>query len=83
MAIADSLRSQANTLGQAISNGNDALGILQTADKAMNRKKWAKVVIKITDFFQKDHCKRANKREQPVVDFILSRNLDKQTIGKR
>ncbi|MCH3694933.1 flagellin, partial [Campylobacter lari] len=31
MAIADSLRSQANTLGQAISNGNDALGILQTA----------------------------------------------------
>ncbi|EAI7822426.1 flagellin [Campylobacter coli] len=36
MAIADSLRSQANTLGQAISNGNDALGILQTADKAMD-----------------------------------------------
>ncbi len=33
MAIADSLRSQANTLGQAISNGNDALGILQTFDK--------------------------------------------------
>ncbi|WP_072233416.1 flagellin A [Campylobacter coli] len=36
MAIADSLRSQANTLGQAISNGNDAIGILQTADKAMD-----------------------------------------------
>ena len=36
MAIADSLRSQASTLGQAISNGNDALGILQTADKAMD-----------------------------------------------
>nr|ACZ17544.1 flagellin A [Campylobacter jejuni] len=36
MAIADTLRSQANTLGQAISNGNDALGILQTADKAMD-----------------------------------------------
>ncbi|EKS0914476.1 flagellin A, partial [Campylobacter jejuni] len=36
MAIADSLRSQAATLGQAISNGNDALGILQTADKAMD-----------------------------------------------
>ncbi|EIO4172557.1 flagellin A [Campylobacter coli] len=36
MAIADSLRSQANTLGQAINNGNDALGILQTADKAMD-----------------------------------------------
>ncbi|WP_027305241.1 flagellin [Campylobacter cuniculorum] len=36
MAIADSLRTQANTLGQAISNGNDALGMLQTADKAMD-----------------------------------------------
>ncbi|EAI1583217.1 flagellin A [Campylobacter lari] len=36
MAIADSLRSQASTLGQAINNGNDALGILQTADKAMD-----------------------------------------------
>ncbi|EHY1181589.1 flagellin A [Campylobacter coli] len=36
MAIADSLRSQANTLGQAINNGNDAIGILQTADKAMD-----------------------------------------------
>ncbi|EPQ8009114.1 flagellin [Campylobacter jejuni] len=36
MAIADSLRSQANTLGQAINNGNDATGILQTADKAMD-----------------------------------------------
>ncbi|TWO25888.1 flagellin A [Campylobacter insulaenigrae] len=36
MAIADSLRSQASTLGQAINNGNDALGMLQTADKAMD-----------------------------------------------
>ncbi|TNH36847.1 flagellin [Campylobacter helveticus] len=36
MAIADSLRSQASTLGQAINNGNDAIGILQTADKAMD-----------------------------------------------
>ncbi|HED6598203.1 TPA: flagellin, partial [Campylobacter coli] len=36
MAIADSLRSQASTLGQAINNGNDAASILQTADKAMD-----------------------------------------------
>ena len=43
MAIADSLRSQANSLGQAISNGNDAVGIIQTADKAMDEQ------IKILD----------------------------------
>lgn len=47
------------------------------------RKKWAKVVIKITDLFQKNHCQRANKREQPVVDFILKKRLHEQTIGKQ
>lgn len=36
MAIADSLRSQANTLGQAIRNTNDGMGMIQIADKAMD-----------------------------------------------
>lgn len=36
LAIADQLRSQAATLGQAINNGNDANSLLQTADKAMD-----------------------------------------------
>ncbi len=36
MAIADSLRAQSSGLGQAISNANDAVGIVQTADKAMD-----------------------------------------------
>ncbi|MGH1601147.1 flagellin B [Campylobacter majalis] len=36
LAIADSLRSQASALGQAIANGNDAIGIIQVADKAMD-----------------------------------------------
>ena len=36
MIIADSLRSQASALGQAISNTNDAMGIIQIADKAMD-----------------------------------------------
>ncbi len=35
LAIADSLRSQANSLKQALSNANDAVGIIQIADKAM------------------------------------------------
>ena len=43
MAIADSLKSQANALGQSIKNANDAIGILQTADKAMDEQ------IKILD----------------------------------
>lgn len=43
MAIADSLKSQANSLGQAIKNANDAIGMVQTADKAMDEQ------IKILD----------------------------------
>ncbi|CRF47527.1 Flagellin [Helicobacter heilmannii] len=43
MAIADSLRSQSASLGQAIRNANDAIGIVQTADKAMDEQ------IKILD----------------------------------
>ena len=35
MAIADSLRSQALGLGQAIKNGNDGIAIVQTADAAL------------------------------------------------
>lgn len=43
MAIADNLRSQANTLGQAIRNTNDGMGMIQIADKAMDEQ------IKILD----------------------------------
>jgi len=43
-------------------------------------KRWARVVIAITDWFQKGHCQKANKREQPVVDLVTHKGLDKQTI---
>ena len=43
-------------------------------------KRWAKMVIKILDFFQENHCQRANKREQPVIDLVLAKGLEKQTI---
>ena len=35
MTIADSLRTQANGLGQAIANANDGIGVVQTADGAL------------------------------------------------
>lgn len=46
-------------------------------------KRWAKIVIKITDLFQKNHCKRANQREQPIIDLMLHKGLNQQTIGKQ
>jgi flagellin len=36
MAIADSLRSQSKGLGQAISNANDGISVIQTADGALD-----------------------------------------------
>jgi flagellin len=36
MAIADSLRSQANALAQSMRNANDAIGMIGVADKAMD-----------------------------------------------
>jgi hypothetical protein len=41
---------------------------------------WARWIIRVTNWFQQDHCRRANKREQPLVDFVLARGLEKQTI---
>ena len=43
LMIADSLRNQANSLGQSVRNVNDAIGIVQIADKAMDEQ------VKITD----------------------------------
>lgn len=43
-------------------------------------RRWAKLVIWVTDLMQKDHCLRANRREQPMVDLALQKGLDKQTI---
>ena len=43
-------------------------------------RRWARAVICFSDLFQKDHCKRANRREQDVVDLVLKKGLEKQTI---
>lgn len=43
-------------------------------------RRWARFVIWLTNHFQQDHCRRANKREQPVVDLVLQKGLERQTI---
>lgn len=52
MAVADSLRSQASSLGQAIANTNDGMGIIQVADKAMDEQ------LKILDTLRLKRLKR-------------------------
>ncbi len=46
-------------------------------------KRWAKFIIWLTDKFQKDHCKRSNKREQDIINLMLKKRLHQQTIGKK
>ena len=41
---------------------------------------WSRLVIWVTNRWQQDHCRRANKREQPVVDLVLQKGLEKETI---
>ncbi len=77
------VRALDHFVNASLFNGYAWESVSSHAWRVRKRKKWARVVIKITDFFQKDHCKRANKREQPVVDFILRRGLNEQTIGKK
>jgi hypothetical protein len=43
-------------------------------------RRWARCIIWITDCFDKDHCRRANKREQPLIDLALQKGLERQTI---
>ncbi|MPA79335.1 flagellin A [Campylobacter coli] len=71
MAIADSLRSQANTLGQAISNGNDALGILQTADKAMDEQ------LKILDTIKTKATQAAQDGQSTKTRTMLQADINR------
>ncbi|EOD9321004.1 flagellin [Campylobacter jejuni] len=71
MAIADSLRSQASTLGQAINNGNDATGILQTADKAMDEQ------LKILDTIKTKATQAAQDGQTLKTRTILQADINR------
>ncbi len=77
------VRALDHFVNASLFNGYAWESVSSHAWRERHTKKWAKFVIKITDFFDKNHCQKANRREQPVVDFVLSRNLDKQTIGRK
>lgn len=74
MSIADSLRSQSNSLYQAVKNGNDAIGIVQTADKAMDEQ------IKIIDTIRVKAIQAANDSQNTesrrAIQSDITRLLD-------
>ncbi len=61
-------------------NGYAWESISSHAWRMRDQKWWARLVIWITDRFQIDHCKRANRREQRVVELIQKSRLDRQSI---
>ena len=63
MVIADNLRSQANSLGQAISNANDGISIIQTADKAMDEQLKILDTIKTKAIQASSDTQNASSRE--------------------
>ena len=71
MSIADSLRSQANSLGQAISNANDAVGIIQTADKAMDEQ------IKILDTIKTKAIQAASATQSASSREAIQNDVDR------
>ncbi len=77
MAIADSLRNQSNSLGQAIRNANDAIGIIQTADKAMDEQIKILDTIKVKATQAAQDGQTGNTRQALQADIVrLLEELD-------
>lgn len=74
------VRALDHFVNASVFNGNAWESVSSHAWRVREHKRWARFVVWATDHFQKDHCRRANKREQPVVDLVLQKGLDKQTI---
>ena len=77
LAIADSLRSQASALGQAIANGNDAIGIIQVADKAMDEQLKILDTIKVKATQSAQDGQTSDSRQALQADIVrLMEELD-------
>ena len=74
------VRALDHFVNATVFNGYAWESLSSHAWRERGNKRWARAVIKFTDLFQQGHCQRANKREQPIVDLVLKKSLEKQTI---
>ncbi|WP_235840063.1 hypothetical protein [Derxia lacustris] len=77
------VRALDHFVNAAVFNGLAWESVSSHAWRVRDRKRWARFVIWLTDRFQPGHCQRANKREQPVIDLVLKKGLEKRTIGAK
>lgn len=75
MTIADSLRSQASALGQAIRNTNDGMGIIQIADKAMDEQ------IKILDTIKSKAVQAAQDGQSTTSRSMIQMDIKRLIEG--
>jgi flagellin len=73
LQIADSLRDQADSLGQAIRNANDAIGVMQIADKAMDEqvKILNTIKVKATQAAQDGQTEETRKALQEDITRLM------------
>ncbi len=71
MTIADSLRSQANSLGQAIANANDGISVIQIADKAMDEQ------LKILDTIKTKAIQAASDTQNSASREAIQKDVDR------
>lgn len=77
------VRALDHFVNAAVFNGYSWESVSSHAWRERENKRWARVVVSLANLFQEDHCRRANKREQHVVNLVLKRNLHAQTIGRK
>jgi hypothetical protein len=73
------VRAMDHFVNATVFNGNAWESVSSHAWRERHRR-WARVVIWFLDKFQANHCQRANKREQAVVDLVQEKGLEKKTI---
>lgn len=77
------VRALDHFVNAAVFDGYSWESVSSHAWRERESKWWASVVIHTTDWFQPGHCRRANKREQHVVDLVVKKQLHAQTIGRK
>lgn len=75
MAIADNLRSQALSMGQAISNANDSIGMIQIADKAMDEQ------VSILDIIKQKAIQAAADGQSTKTRKMLQQDISKLVLN--
>ncbi len=74
------VRALDHFVNASVFNGYAWESISSHAWRKREEKLWARVVIWITDKFQDGHCRKANKREQAIIELVVKLKMDNKTI---